>query len=131
METPKAKPQDDWRAKTLAEVRRLVHEADPNIVEERKWIKPSNPLGVPVWSHEGIVCTGETYKEVVKVTFARGAALDDPQRLFNSSLEGKTRRAIDIRQGEALDAEAFQALVRAAVAENLGSSASRASKPRQ
>jgi hypothetical protein len=131
METPKAKPQDDWRAKTLAEVRRLVHEADPNIVEERKWIKPSNPLGVPVWSHEGIVCTGETYKEVVKVTFARGAALDDPQRLFNSSLEGNTRRAIDIREGEALDAKAFQALIRAAVAENLRSSASRASKPRK
>jgi hypothetical protein len=131
METPKAKPQDDWRAKTLAEVRRLVHEADPNIVEERKWIKPSNPLGVPVWSHEGIVCTGETYKEVVKVTFARGAALDDPQGLFNSSLEGNTRRAIDIREGEALDAKAFQALIRAAVAENLRSSASRASKPRK
>jgi hypothetical protein len=131
METPKAKPQDDWRAKTLAEVRRLVHEADPNIVEERKWIKPSNPLGVPVWSHEGIVCTGETYKEVVKVTFARGAALDDPQRLFNSSLEGNTRRAIDIREGEALDAKAFQALIRAAVAENLRSSASRASRPRK
>jgi hypothetical protein len=131
METPIAKPQDDWRAKTLAEVRRLVHEADPNIVEERKWIKPSNPLGVPVWSHEGIVCTGETYKEVVKVTFARGAALDDPQGLFNSSLEGNTRRAIDIREGEALDAKAFQALIRAAVAENLRSSASRASKPRK
>jgi hypothetical protein len=88
-------------------------------------------LGVPVWSHEGIVCTGETYKEVVKVTFARGAALDDPQGLFNSSLEGNTRRAIDIREGEALDAKAFQALIRAAVAENLRSSASRASRPRK
>jgi hypothetical protein len=121
----------DWRVQTLAEVRRLIHEADPSIQEERKWIKASNPTGVPVWSHDGIVCTGETYKEVVKVTFARGASLEDPQGLFNSSLEGNTRRAIDIREGETLDAKAFQALIRAAVAENLGSSASRASKPRK
>ena len=113
----------DWRAVTLAEVRRLIQEADPGISEERKWIKPSNPLGVPVWSDGGIVCTGETYKEVVKVTFARGASLEDPRGLFNSSLEGNTRRAIDIREGETLDAEAFKALIRAAVAENLRSGA--------
>lgn len=111
----------DWRAETLAEVRRMIHEADPEIVEECKWVKPSNPLGVPVWSHAGIVCTGEVYKQVVKLTFARGASLDDPRGLFNSGLEGKTRRAIDIREGEVLDAEAFKALIQAAVAENLRS----------
>ena len=108
-----------WRGKTLAEVRRMIHEVDPDIVEECKWIKPSNPLGVPVWSHAGIVCTGEAYNQVVKLTFARGASLQDPQGLFNSSLEGSTRRAIDIREGEMLDAEAFKALIQAAVAENL------------
>ena len=108
-----------WRAETLAEARRLIHKADPDIVEERKWIKPTNPLGVPVWSHAGIVCTGEVYKQVVKLTFARGACLEDPRGLFNSSLEGNTRRAIDIREGEVLDAKAFQALILAAVAENL------------
>ena len=118
----------DWRAETLAEVRRLIHEADPDVVEERKWVKPSNPSGVPVWSHAGIVCTGETYKEVVKLTFARGAALEDPRGLFNSSLEGNTRRAIDIREGDVLDAKAFMALIQAAVAENLRSSAAK-SKP--
>jgi hypothetical protein len=112
-----------WRAETLAEVRRLIHEADPDIVEECKWVKPTNPLGVPVWSHAGIVCTGETYKEVVKLTFARGASLEDPRGLFNSSLEGNTRRAIDIREGETLDAKAFKALFQVAVAENLRSSA--------
>ena len=120
-----------WRAETLAEVRRMIHEADPDIVEECKWVKPSNPQGVPVWSHAGIVCTGETYKEVVKLTFARGASLQDPRGLFNSSLEGNTRRAIDIREGEAIDAGAFQALIRAAVAENLRVGASRATKPRK
>ena len=108
-----------WRAETLAEVRRLIHEADPEIMEECKWFKPTNPLGVPVWSHAGIVCTGEIYKEVVKLTFARGASLADPRRLFNSSLEGNTRRAIDIREGEVLDAKAFKALIQAAVTENL------------
>jgi hypothetical protein len=113
----------DWRAETLAEVRRLVHEADPEIVEQCKWVKPSNPLGVPVWSHAGIVCTGEAYKQVVKLTFARGAALADPRGLFNASLEGNTRRAIDLREGEELDAKAFKALVKAAVAENLRPSA--------
>src|SRR5438874_10112978 len=112
-----------WRAETLVEVRRLIHEADPDIVEECKWIKPTNPLGVPVWSHAGIVCTGEAYNQVVKLTFARGASLEDPRGLFNSSLEGNTRRAIDIREGEMLDPEAFKALIRAAVAENLRSSA--------
>ena len=112
-----------WRAKTLAKARRLIHEADPDIMEECKWIKPSNPLGVPVWSHAGIVCTGEAYTQVVKLTFARGASLADPRGLFNSSLDGNTRRAIDIREGEVLDAEAFKALIQAAVAENLRSSA--------
>lgn len=108
-----------WRAETLAEVRRLIHEADPDMVEECKWAKASNPQGVPVWSHAGIVCTGEAYKQVVKLTFARGASVEDPRGLFNSSLEGKTRRAIDIREGEVLDAEAFTDLIRAAIAENL------------
>jgi hypothetical protein len=112
-----------WRAETLAKVRRLIHEADPDILEDCKWIKPSNPLGVPVWSHAGIVCTGEAYKQVVKLTFARGASLADPRGLFNSSLDGNTRRAIDIREGEVLDAEVFKALIQAAVAENLRSSA--------
>jgi len=112
-----------WRAETLAEVRRIIHEADPDIVEECKWIKPSNPMGTPVWSHAGIVCTGEAYRQVVKLTFARGASLEDPHGLFNASLEGGTRRAIDIREGEVLDARALKALIRAAVAENLRSSA--------
>jgi hypothetical protein len=111
----------DWRGEVLAEVRRLVHEADPDIVEEVKWVKPSNPLGVPVWSHAGIVCTGEVYQRTVKVTFARGASLPDPGGLFNASLTGHTRRAIDLREGAKLDAEAFAALVRVAVAENLRS----------
>ncbi len=109
----------DWRTGTLAEVRRLIGQADPQIVEERKWAKPTNPEGVPVWSRAGIVCTGETYKQAVKLTFAHGAFLDDPQGLFNAGLEGNLRRAIDIREGEVLPAAAFKALVRAAVAENL------------
>ena len=112
-----------WRAETVAEVRRMIHEADPDILEEVKWVKPSNPSGVPVWSHAGIVCTGESYKEAVKLTFAKGASLKDPSGLFNSSLEGNTRRAIDIREGESLDPDAFKALIRAAVEENLRSSA--------
>lgn len=119
----------DWRGQTLAEVRRLIHEADPDIVEECKWVKPTNPLGVPVWSHAGIVCTGETYKEVVKLTFARGASLPDPRGLFNSSLEGGTRRAIDIREGETLDAEELKTLIQAAVTENLRSSAPKSKSP--
>jgi hypothetical protein len=110
-----------WRAETLTAVRRLIHEAVPDIEEDCKWVKPTNPLGVPTWSCGGIVCTGEAYKLVVKLTFARGASLDDPQSLFNSSLEGSTRRAIDIREGQLLDAAAFKGLVQAAVAENLRS----------
>jgi hypothetical protein len=109
----------DWREEALARMRALILEADPEMTEERKWRKPSNAMaGVPVWSHNGIVCTGETYTKVVKLTFARGANLPDPSRLFNSSLEGNTRRAIDIHEGEKVDARGFKALVKAAVAEN-------------
>jgi len=108
----------DWRSQTLARIRALILKADPEMIEERKWKKPSNPAGVPVWSHSGIVCTGETYKRVVKLTFARGASLPDPSRLFNSSLEGNTRRAIDIHEGQDVDARAFKSLVKAAVAQN-------------
>ncbi len=108
----------DWRGKTLARVRDIIHDADPDIVEEWKWVKPSNP-GTPVWSHDGIVCTGEAYKNVVKMTFAKGAALKDPSRLFNSSLEGNVRRAIDIHEGDTVDAAALKDLIRAAVAVNL------------
>jgi hypothetical protein len=109
----------DWRGETLAKVRRLIHEADPDVVEECKWVKPGNPSGVPVWSHAGILCTGETYKDKVKLTFAKGASLDDPAALFNASLEGGTRRAIDIRESDSIDEGAFRELVRAAVAINL------------
>ena len=112
-----------WRADTLTRLRSLILEADPDIVEERKWIKPGNPLGVPVWSRAGIVCTAETYKQVVKLTFARGASLPDPQELFNASMEGNTRRAIDVREGQVIDAQAFKGLILAAVAENLRVSA--------
>ncbi len=108
----------DWREQTLSRMRALILQADPEIIEERKWRKPSNPAGVPVWSHNGIICTGEIYKNVVKLTFARGASIPDPSRLFNSSLEGNTRRAIDIHEGEEIDAGAFKALIKAAVAEN-------------
>src|SRR3989440_10165330 len=107
----------DWRGKTLSRMRTLIKEADPDVVEEWKWVKPTTP-GTPVWSHDGIICTGESYKSVVKLTFAKGASLEDPARLFNSSLEGNTRRAIDIHEGEKVDADAFKALVRAAVALN-------------
>ena len=110
-----------WREETLARVRELILEADSEMVEERKWKKPSSPSGVPVWSHHGIVCTGERYAKAVKLTFARGASLPDPSRLFNSSLEGNTRRAIDIREDETIDARAFKALVKAAVAQNVAS----------
>ncbi len=113
--------RSDWRAETLSTMRALIHEADPEIVEEAKWKKPSNAMtGVPVWSHQGIICTGETYKDKVKLTFAKGASLADPAGLFNSSLDGNTRRAIDIHQGEQVNARAFKALVRAAVALNTG-----------
>lgn len=116
---PRASGGGDWRERTLARVRALVAEADPEAVEEVKWRKPSNGMrGIPVWSHDGILCTGETYREVVKVTFAKGALLPDPARLFNAGLGGNVRRAIDLREGEELDAEAFKALVRAAVALN-------------
>ena len=108
----------EWREETLARMRALILEADPEMIEERKWKKASKPMGVPVWSHNGIVCTGETYKEAVKLTFAQGAKVPDPSRLFNSSLEGSTRRAIDIHEGEKVDARAFKALVKAAVAKN-------------
>lgn len=109
---------DDWRGATLARVRALIRDADPEVTETVKWRKPSNPTGVPVWEHGGIICTGETYRNYVKLTFARGAALEDPAGLFNASLEGGTRRAIDIREGEEVDEEAFKALVREAVAMN-------------
>jgi len=108
----------DWRGAALARVRRLIREADPDIVEEVKWRKPSNPAGVPVWECSGIICTGETYKDKVKLTFARGASLNDPAGLFNSSLDGGTRRAIDIREGEEIDETALKALVREAVTLN-------------
>jgi hypothetical protein len=117
---PKAGGDDlgGWREETLARMRTLILEADPHMIEERKWRKPSNPAGVAVWSHNGLVCTGETYKSVVKLTFARGASIPDPSGLFNSSLEGNMRRAIDIHEGEKVDARAFKALVKAAVARN-------------
>jgi hypothetical protein len=108
----KIKELGDWRGKTLARIRTLIQQADPEVVEEWKW------RGVPVWSHDGLICTGETYKNVVKMTFAKGAALQDPSRLFNSSLDGNTRRAIDFREGEKLDEEGLKALIRAAVALN-------------
>jgi hypothetical protein len=119
---------DDWRGKTLSRLRALIKQADPEVVEEWKWRKPSHP-GVPVWSHQGPICTGETYKSVVKLTFFKGASLKDPSGLFNSSLEGNTRRAIDIREGEAIDEDAFRALIRAAV--RLNESSGRAPKRRR
>jgi hypothetical protein len=109
----------DWRGVALARIREIIREADPDVAEDVKWRKPSNPLGVPTWSHDGILCTGESYKDKVKLTFARGASLEDPKGLFNSSLDGGTRRAIDIREGEAIDRGALKALIREAVAANL------------
>lgn len=105
----------DWRGETLRRVRELIHDADPDVVEELKWVKPTNPGGVPTWSHSGIICTGEVYRAKVKLTFANGASLEDPTKLFNSSLEAGTRRAIDIPEGTELDARAFEALIRCAV----------------
>ena len=116
----------DWREDTLSRMRTLIKEADPDVVEEQKWAKGTKPA-IPVWSHDGLICTGETYKNVVKLTFAKGASLKDPSRLFNSSLDGNTRRAIDIREGEDVDASAFKAIVRQAVALNT-SGKSKASK---
>ena len=109
----------DWRAEMLTRIRKLIREADPEVLEEVKWRKPSNPLGVPTWSHSGILCTGETYKDKVKLTFARGAVLEDPSGLFNSSLTGGTRRAIDFHEGAGIDEGAFKALIREAVAANV------------
>ena len=105
----------DWRGDMLARLRALIREADPDVVEDVKWRKPSNPMGVPVWEHAGLICTGETYKSYVKLTFARGASLEDPSGIFNASLEGNARRAIDIREGDKIDEKAFKSLVRAAV----------------
>jgi hypothetical protein len=115
----------DWRGETLARIRRLIQDADPGIEEEWKWAK-ANSTGTPVWSHDGVVCTGESYKQVVKLTFFRGASLEDPQRLFNASLAGNTRRAIDIRDGEQLNEDAFKELIRSAVAANSAARARRA-----
>jgi hypothetical protein len=110
----------DWRGETLSKVRGIIKEADPDVVEEWKWVKPTNP-GTPVWSHAGIICTGETYKNAVKMTFAKGASLEDPSGLFNASLEGNTRRAIDLHEGDTIDERALKALIRAAVALNTSS----------
>jgi hypothetical protein len=117
----KIKELDDWRGKTLARVRALIKQADPDVVEEWKWRKATNP-GVPVWEHKGGICTGETYKQVVKLTFFKGASLDDPSGLFNSSLDGKVRRAIDFHEGDEIDEQAFVTLIRAAVSLNESSS---------
>ena len=111
----------DWRGELLSRLRALIMEADPEVTEELKWVKPSNPAGVPTWSHNGLICTGETYTNVVKMTFASGASLEDPSGLFNSSLEGNTRRAIDFHEGDEVDEEALKALIRAAVALNKSS----------
>ena|SRR5208282_783389 len=126
----KIKKLGDWRGKTLAKVRAIIHEADPEIVEERKWVKPTSP-GTPVFSHGGIVCTGETYKNVVKMTFAKGARLKDPSGLFNSSLDGNVRRAIDIHEGDKIDEAALKDLIRAAVALNLKGKPKPKPKPRR
>jgi hypothetical protein len=125
----KIKQLGDWRGKTLAKVREIIHQADPEILEEWKWVKPTSP-GTPVFSHAGIVCTGETYKNVVKMTFAKGAALPDPSGLFNSSLDGNVRRAIDIHQADQVDEAALQDLIRAAVALNLKGKSKKNSEPK-
>jgi len=115
----KIKELGDWRGKTLSQIRALIKQADPEVVEEMKWRKPTNPAGVPVWSHDGIICTGETYMDHLKLTFAKGASLKDPKGLFNAGFEGNVRRAIDIREGETVDEAALKDLIRAAVALNL------------
>ncbi|HYB93248.1 MAG TPA: DUF1801 domain-containing protein [archaeon] len=117
----------DWRGKTLSRMRKLIREADPDVVEEWKWMKPTNP-GIPVWSHNGLICTGETYKNVVKLTFSKGASLKDPTGLFNSSLESNVRRAIDIHEGDEIDEKAFKALICAAVAANMSAVKARRAK---
>src|SRR5271169_4732567 len=125
--TKRIQDLDDWRGETLAHLRQLIHDADPDMEEEWKWEKPKSP-GVPVWSHDGGVCTGESYKQVVKLTFFRGASIKDPKKLFNSSLEGNVRRAIDLREGEKIDEAAFKQLIRAAVAANAAVRAQRAAR---
>lgn len=110
---------DDWRGEVLSRIRRIIKAADPDVIEEVKWRKPTNPRGVPVWSHHGIICTGEVYKDKVKVTFARGAALEDASGLFNASLDGNTRRAIDIHEGDEVDEKALKALIRSAISLNV------------
>jgi hypothetical protein len=125
--TKRIRELGDWRGETLAHLRQLIFDADPEVQEEWKWEKPSSP-GVPVWSHDGGICTGESYKEVVKLTFFRGASLKDPKKLFNSSLEGNVRRAIDFREGERINDDAFTQLIRAAVAANAAVLAERAAK---
>lgn len=115
----------DWRGEALKKVRKLIKEADPNVVEDTKWVKPTNPMGVPTWSHDGLICTGEVYKDKIKLTFAKGASLVDPQGLFNASLDAGTRRAIDIRAGDELDPDAFKDLIEAAVEQNVQPSSSR------
>ena len=128
----KTKAPADWRVETLARIRTLIREADPEVVEEVKWRKPSNPAGVPVWSHDGIICTGETYKDKVKMTFAKGASIADPSGLFNSSLEGGTRRAIDFHEGDKINEKALKALIRAAVALNTSAATtSRSVRPKK
>ena len=124
------KELSDWRGATLTRIRMLIKQADPEVVEEVKWRKPSSPGGVPVWSHAGMICTGETYKNVVKLTFARGASLADPSGLFNSSLEGSTRRAMDFHEGEIIDEPAFDALICEGVALNLSALARRTTSER-
>lgn len=120
----------DWRGQTLAHIRQLIRDAEPGVCEEWKWAKPTSP-GVPVWSHDGILCTGETYRQAVKLTFARGASLPDPKRLFNSSLDGNLRRAIDLHEGDAIDEAAFQGLIRAAIAANQAAAAERKAKKKR
>lgn len=119
---------NDWRGETLARVRALIKEADRDVIEEVKWRKPSNPAGVPVWEHAGLICTGETYKDKVKLTFANGASLEDPAGLFNSSLDGNVRRAIDLHEGDTINDKAFKALIRVAVTLNTSAHAARARK---
>jgi hypothetical protein len=128
--TKRIKEMGDWRGETLARLRQLIHDADPKIVEEWKWVKPTNP-GVPVWSHDGGICTGESYKAVVKLTFFRGAVVKDPKKLFNSSLEGNVRRAIDFHEGEKINESAFKQLIRDAVAANQEALAERAAKKKK
>jgi hypothetical protein len=121
--TEKSRELSDWRGETLSRIRTLINEADPEVVEDVKWRKPSNPGGVPVWSHDGIICTGETYKKHVRITFAKGASLEDPKGVFNASLEGNAYRAIVIHEGDEIDESAFKALVRSAVALNTSGTA--------